>query len=118
MNDAPSAEAPRIGVGIRHIVAMRQKNSAQPAQSFEPVDELGYEARRIDQPVPARMPDEITVSAVGFRRIKAAVINDVFEKEGEIVQDRLSAAVLGADGSGRAGQKRLQGLSALGIRGG
>src|SRR4051794_21714658 len=92
MDNALRAEPFRILIGIRHIVAMSQEDVTQAALRCKAAHQMLYVTRRIDQPVPARMPQEVTVPAERLGRIEAAVryaLGERHRKCGDRIRDTL-----------------------------
>ncbi len=89
MDDAGSAETGRLFFGIGHVVAASEEDVAEAAAVREATRQRFYKTRGIDEPVSARMLDEVAVAAVGFGRVEAAVIDVVVELQREVSARRL-----------------------------
>src|SRR5262249_54432120 len=77
---------------------------------------VGQILGRVDEPVAGGMAHKVAVAAVRFRRVVAAIVDAVLDRQGKIVLHLVGVITAdGADRAGRTGEEGTRGRPSLGI---
>ncbi len=113
VNDPPSPEPLCILRRIRHVVFMGQEDVSDASHSLERLDEMLEIPGRIDQPVAARMLNEVTVGAERLFRVEPAIEHPLVQAQGETRHRRLHSRTIAPFRSDRTDRTSEQGLVRL-----
>src|SRR5579871_2272187 len=114
VNHSLGAEMEGEALGVGDVVGMRQEDPRQAAPLLDAAHESRQELRRIDEPIAVGPADEVAIAAERLRRVHAAVIDVVFDRQREIVEHRAGGvSSMSADGAGRTADEGLEGAVRL-----
>src|ERR1019366_6820475 len=108
MNDATALEVFGEAMGVGHVVSVRQEDMGDAAKGVQLLHQRRDELRRVDQPVPCGVSDEVAVATIRLGRIVPTVEDRLLDHEREVLHHGLHVIdAEAADGAGGTGEQSV-----------